>query len=58
VFRDDPAWVPGTFRTLLGPGGRFSGAFEHGVSGVLDRTPRPVVREAFVRAFPERRLRP
>ncbi|WP_405609170.1 TIGR02452 family protein [Streptomyces sp. NBC_00076] len=58
VFRNDPARVAGAFRTLLGPGGRFAGVFEHVVFGVLDRTQGAVVREAFVRAFPERRLRP
>ena len=56
VFQNDPAQVAGAFRTLLGPGGRFSGAFEHVVFGVLDRTRGAVVREAFVRAFPEERL--
>ena len=54
VFQNDPAQVAGAFRTLLGPGGRFAGAFEHVVFGVLDRTPGAAVREAFVRAFPER----
>jgi len=58
VFRNDPARVAGAFRTLLGSGGRFAGAFEHVVFGVLDRTPGAVVREAFVRAFPERRVQP
>jgi uncharacterized protein (TIGR02452 family) len=58
VFRNDPARVAGAFRGLLGPGGRFAGAFEHVVFGVLDRTPGAVVREAFARAFPERRLSP
>ncbi|MEU9174592.1 TIGR02452 family protein [Streptomyces sp. NPDC048420] len=56
VFQNDPAQVAGAFRTLLGPGGRFSGAFEHVVFGVLDRTRGEVVREAFVRAFPEERV--
>ncbi|WP_020135175.1 TIGR02452 family protein [Streptomyces sp. 351MFTsu5.1] len=54
VFQNDPAQVAGAFRTLLAPGGRFAGAFEHVVFGVLDRTPGAVVREAFVRAFAER----
>lgn len=54
VFQNDPAQVAGAFRALLGPGGRFAGAFEHVVFGVLDRTPGAVVREAFVREFPER----
>jgi uncharacterized protein (TIGR02452 family) len=58
VFRNDPAQVAGAFRELLGPGGRFAGTFEHVVFGVLDRTPGAVVREAFVRAFPERQLQP
>ncbi|MEU6577978.1 TIGR02452 family protein [Streptomyces sp. NPDC046805] len=58
VFRNDPAQVAGAFRTLLGPGGRFSRSFEHVVFGVLDRTPGAVVREAFVRAFPERQFQP
>ncbi|TCR20108.1 TIGR02452 family protein [Streptomyces sp. BK205] len=53
VFQNDPAQVAGTFRTLFAPGGRFAGAFEHVVFGVLDRTPGAVVREAFVRAFAE-----
>lgn len=51
VFRNDPAQVAGAFRALLGPGGRFSDAFEHVVFGVLDRTPGHVVRAAFARAF-------
>lgn len=58
VFRNDPAHVAGAFRALLGPGGRFAGAFEHVVFGILDRTTGNVVREAFVRAFPERQLQP
>ncbi|MEU6665740.1 TIGR02452 family protein [Streptomyces sp. NPDC046727] len=53
VFQNDPAQVAGAFRALLGPGGRFAGSFEHVVFGVLDRTPGAVVRQAFVRAFPE-----
>ncbi|MBW8821562.1 MAG: TIGR02452 family protein, partial [Streptomyces sp.] len=56
VFQNDPAQVAGAFRALLGPGGRFAGAFEHVVFGVLDRTRDAVVRDAFVRAFPERQL--
>ncbi|MFG2456174.1 TIGR02452 family protein [Streptomyces sp. NPDC048523] len=51
VFQNDPAQVAGAFRTLLGPGGRFCGAFEHVVFGVLDRTRDAVVRAAFERAF-------
>ncbi|WP_141208159.1 TIGR02452 family protein [Streptomyces griseorubiginosus] len=54
VFQNDPAQVAGAFRTLLAPGGRFAGAFEHVVFGVLDRTPGAVVRQAFVTAFAER----
>ncbi|MFI5674420.1 TIGR02452 family protein [Streptomyces cellulosae] len=56
VFQNDPTQVAAAFRTLLGPDGRFSGAFEHVVFGILDRTAGSVVREAFVRAFPERQL--
>ncbi|WP_329262875.1 TIGR02452 family protein [Streptomyces sp. NBC_01478] len=56
VFQNDPAQVAGAFRALLGPGGRFAGAFEHVVFGVLDRTPGATVRDAFVRAFPEPQL--
>ncbi|MFF7933845.1 TIGR02452 family protein [Streptomyces sp. NPDC007940] len=56
VFQNDPAQVAGAFRTLLGPGGRFAGAFDHVVFGVLDRTRGAVVREAFARAFPADRL--
>ncbi|GAB2853286.1 TIGR02452 family protein [Streptomyces deserti] len=55
VFQNDPAQVAGAFRALLEPGGRFASAFEHVVFGILDRTAGSVVREAFVRAFPERR---
>ncbi|MFG2120356.1 TIGR02452 family protein [Streptomyces sp. NPDC048710] len=58
VFRNDPAQVAGAFRALLGPGGRFARAFEHVVFGVLDRTPGATVREAFVRAFPQRLPQP
>ncbi|GAA4084327.1 TIGR02452 family protein [Streptomyces shaanxiensis] len=54
VFQNDPAQVAGAFRALLGPGGRFAGAFEHVVFGILDRTPDSAVRAAFARAFPER----
>lgn len=54
VFQNDPAQVAGAFRALLGPGGRFAGAFEQVVFGILDRTPDSPVRAAFVRAFPER----
>ncbi|MFE5895654.1 TIGR02452 family protein [Streptomyces sp. NPDC056462] len=58
VFQNDPAQVAGAFQGLLAPGGRFAGAFEHVVFGILDRTPDSPVRAAFVRAFPEGRLRP
>lgn len=51
VFQNDPAQVAGAFRALLGPGGRFAGAFEQVVFGVLDRTPGHVVRSAFETAF-------
>lgn len=37
VFRNDPAQVAGAFRALLGPGGRFAGAFAHVVFAILDR---------------------
>ncbi|MFI8443846.1 TIGR02452 family protein [Streptomyces rochei] len=53
VFRNDPAQVAGAFRTLLGPGGRFSAAFDRVTFGILDRTPGGTVRQAFARAFPE-----
>ncbi|MGY1581999.1 TIGR02452 family protein [Streptomyces sp. MN13] len=58
VFQNDPAQVAGAFQGLLRPGGRFAGVFEHVVFGVLDRTPGAVVRAAFARTFPERRLSP
>lgn len=58
VFRNDPAQVAGAFRTLLGPGGRFSAAFERVTFGILDRTPGGTVRQAFARAFPEGAGRP
>jgi uncharacterized protein (TIGR02452 family) len=48
--------VAGAFRALLEPGGRFAGAFEHVVFGVLDRTRDAAVRAAFARAFPEPQL--
>ncbi|MFF7278013.1 TIGR02452 family protein [Streptomyces griseorubiginosus] len=54
VFQNDPAQVAGAFRTLLGSGGRFEGAFEHVVFGVLDRTRGEVVRAEFARAFADR----
>ncbi|MBP5941266.1 TIGR02452 family protein [Streptomyces acidiscabies] len=49
VFQNDPVQVAGVFRELLD--GRFSGAFERVVFGVLDRTPGAVVRGAFSEAF-------
>lgn len=55
VFRNDPAQVAAAFRGLLQPGGRFAGAFEHVVFGVLDRTPGSVVRGAFEEAFADLR---
>ncbi|MFG2679941.1 TIGR02452 family protein [Streptomyces sp. NPDC048392] len=58
VFRNDPAQVAGAFRTLLGPGERFAGAFERVTFGILDRTPGGTVRQAFDRAFPEGAGRP
>lgn len=58
VFQNDPAQVADAFRALLGPGGRFAGAFEHVVFGILDRTPDSPVRAAFVRAFPQRQVQP
>ncbi|MEV6685551.1 TIGR02452 family protein [Streptomyces sp. NPDC051130] len=47
VFRNDPHEVAEAFRALLA--GRFAGAFEQVVFGVLDRDPGP--REAFEQAF-------
>ncbi|MET9832618.1 TIGR02452 family protein [Streptomyces sp. NPDC006385] len=58
VFQNDPAQVAAAFRALLGPGGRFASAFEHVVFAILDRTAGGAVRQAFVRAFPERQLQP
>jgi uncharacterized protein (TIGR02452 family) len=58
VFRNDPAQVAGAFRTLLDPAGRFAGAFEQVVFGVLDRTPGAVVRGAFEQAFSSSRSAP
>jgi uncharacterized protein (TIGR02452 family) len=54
VFQNDPAQVAGAFQTLLGPGGRFEGRFEHVVFGVLDRTRDATVRTAFERTFATR----
>ncbi|OKK22304.1 hypothetical protein AMK16_03860 [Streptomyces sp. CB00455] len=47
VFQNDPAEVAEAFRSLLA--GRFAGAFEQVVFGILDRNPD--TREAFERAF-------
>ncbi|MGV9500080.1 TIGR02452 family protein [Streptomyces sp. NPDC003642] len=47
VFRNDPAQVAGAFHGLLGPGGRFAGAFDHVVFGILDRTRDRAVLGAF-----------
>ncbi|MGW7266046.1 TIGR02452 family protein [Streptomyces sp. NPDC054842] len=51
VFQNDPAQVAGAFRALLTGGGRFTGAFDHVVFGVLDRTRGAVTRAAFEEAF-------
>ncbi|CAL9656500.1 hypothetical protein SUDANB176_06813 [Streptomyces sp. enrichment culture] len=51
VFRNDPARVAAAFRSLLEPGARFAGAFEHVVFGILDRTRESAVRAAFERTF-------
>ncbi|MGV9810606.1 TIGR02452 family protein [Streptomyces cellulosae] len=51
VFRNDPAQVAEAFRTHLGPGGRFEGAFAHVVFGILDRTREGATRTAFERTF-------
>ncbi|MFD6323752.1 TIGR02452 family protein [Streptomyces sp. NPDC058442] len=51
VFRNDPARVAAAFRALLEPGGRFAGAFEHVVFGILDRTRAGATRTAFDRTF-------
>jgi uncharacterized protein (TIGR02452 family) len=51
VFRNDPVQVAGAFRALIGPGGRFAGAFEHVVLAILDRTPAGRTRAAFEDAF-------
>ncbi|MEV6004589.1 TIGR02452 family protein [Streptomyces griseomycini] len=51
VFRNDPARVAAAFRSLLEPGARFAGAFEHVVFGILDRTRGSAVRAAFERTF-------
>ncbi|MEU3275815.1 TIGR02452 family protein [Streptomyces antibioticus] len=51
VFRNDPSQVAEAFHTLLTPDGRFGRTFDQVVFGVLDRTPRGVVRRAFEEAF-------
>ncbi|MFE0135769.1 TIGR02452 family protein [Streptomyces sp. NPDC059037] len=51
VFQNDPVDVAAAFRVQLDEGGRFHGAFEHIVFGVLDRTRGAVTRSAFERAF-------
>ncbi|GHC47992.1 TIGR02452 family protein [Streptomyces violaceochromogenes] len=58
VFRNDPAQVAGAFRALLGPGGRFAGAFEHVTFGILDRTRDRAVLGAFERTFSSSRSVP
>ncbi|MGW4143575.1 TIGR02452 family protein [Streptomyces mirabilis] len=50
VFRNDPAQVAGAFHDLL-VGGRFEGAFDHVVFGVLDRTRDQTTRGSFEQAF-------
>ncbi|MEU0814858.1 TIGR02452 family protein [Streptomyces mirabilis] len=50
VFRNDPAQVAGAFHDLL-VGGRFEGAFDHVVFGVLDRTRDQTARGSFEQAF-------
>ncbi|MFD7712505.1 TIGR02452 family protein [Streptomyces sp. NPDC059785] len=51
VFQNDPHQVADAFRTLLHGTGRFTGAFDHVVFGVLDRTRGATVRSAFESAF-------
>ncbi|MGW6274901.1 TIGR02452 family protein [Streptomyces sp. NPDC055060] len=51
VFQNDPAQVAEAFRVPLDEGGRFHGAFEHVVFGVLDRTRGELTRAAFDEAF-------
>ncbi|MFJ7342998.1 TIGR02452 family protein [Streptomyces sp. NPDC101110] len=58
VFRNDPAQVARAFRTLLGPGGRFSETFEHVVFAILDRTRDRAVLRAFEEAFSSSRSAP
>lgn len=52
VFRNDPADVARSFRTLLTDGGRFAGRFERVVFAVLDRHGDSPARLAFAAAFP------
>ncbi|MFF4137416.1 TIGR02452 family protein [Streptomyces mirabilis] len=49
-FRNDPAQVAGAFHDLLVEG-RFEGAFDHVVFGVLDRTRDQATRGSFEQAF-------
>jgi uncharacterized protein (TIGR02452 family) len=58
VFRNDPAQVAEAFRALLGPGGRFAGAFEHVVFGILDRSRDRAVLGAFETTFSAGRSAP
>jgi uncharacterized protein (TIGR02452 family) len=51
VFQNDPGQVAEAFRALLGPGGRFAGAFAHVTFGILDRTRDGGIRGAFERTF-------
>jgi uncharacterized protein (TIGR02452 family) len=50
VFRNDPAQVAGAFHDLLVKG-RFEGAFDHVVFGVLDRARDQATRGSFERVF-------
>ncbi|MEW2168082.1 TIGR02452 family protein [Streptomyces sp. NPDC007084] len=50
VFRNDPAQVAGAFRGLL-VGGRFEGAFDQVVFGILDRARDRTTYRAFEQAF-------
>ncbi|MFB8134342.1 TIGR02452 family protein [Streptomyces mirabilis] len=50
VFRNDPAQVAGAFHDLLVEG-RFEGAFDHVVFGVLDRTRDQATRGSFEQVF-------
>ncbi|MCX5088390.1 TIGR02452 family protein [Streptomyces sp. NBC_00365] len=57
VFQNDPAQVAGVFHDLLVKG-RFEGAFEHVVFGVLDRTRDQATRGSFEQAFASELRRP